>query len=115
MDKKSGYRTKAVLCLPIKNGDVVIGVLQLINKVEGAGIFDEEDEEIMVTFLNIAGPIIAQSTLYTQMQGKTRKDDPKETVGALVPGKKTRESFNKLGGFVENEEGENEQGDEEEG
>ena len=110
MDKKSGFRTKAVLCLPIKNGDTVVGVLQLINKIEGAGIFDEEDEEIMVTFLNIAGPIIAESALYKQMQGKTRQDDAKETVGAVTVGRKSRDSVRMLGGFTE---GENE-GDEEE-
>ena len=113
IDKKSGYRTKAILCLPIKNDDLVIGVLQLINKVEGAGIFDAEDEEIMVTFLNIAGPILFQSSLYTQLQGKSRKDDHKETVGATTPiARKARDSI-RLSGLTEGVE-EGQEGDEEE-
>jgi adenylate cyclase len=33
IDKKTGYRTRGILCMPIKSEDQVIGVLQLINKV----------------------------------------------------------------------------------
>jgi len=35
IDKKTGYRTKAILCMAIKCDDKVIGVLQLINKLTG--------------------------------------------------------------------------------
>ncbi|CAE7818630.1 PDE11A [Symbiodinium microadriaticum] len=70
IDKKSGYRTKAILCMPIKSGDEVIGVIQLINKVKGGVIFTIEDEDIMMIFLAIAGPILAGSNLYAQIQGR---------------------------------------------
>jgi len=70
IDKKTGYRTKAILCMAIKCEDVVIGVLQLINKTSGAGVFTTEDEETMGIFLAIAGPILAGSSLYAQIQGK---------------------------------------------
>jgi hypothetical protein len=36
-------------------------LLQIINKA--AGVFEDEDEEIMGTFLDLAGPILAQSSL----------------------------------------------------
>ncbi len=41
-DKKTGYRTKQVLCIPMKFNNVLIGVIQLINK-KGADIFGEID------------------------------------------------------------------------
>ena len=45
-DMKSGFHTKTILCLPIKNGDdAVVGVLQLINKLEGP--FTKADEELL--------------------------------------------------------------------
>ncbi len=70
IDKKSGYRTRAILCMPIKSGDQIIGVIQLINKVVGTGVFSTDDEDIMMIFLAIAGPILATSNLYAQIQGR---------------------------------------------
>ncbi len=103
IDKKSGYRTKAILCLPIKNGDTVIGVLQLINKLEDSGVFTTDDEDVMNVFLSIAGPIIAGSTLYTQIQGKTRKGDEnsKEIPAPLAKNEHVKKA---LPGFTEADE-----------
>jgi adenylate cyclase len=72
IDKKTGYRTKAILCMAIKNDDKVIGVLQLINKLTGSGVFTTDDEDVMAIFLAIAGPILAESNLYEQIQGKSK-------------------------------------------
>lgn len=74
IDKKTGYRTKAILCMPIKSNDEVIGVIQLINKTDGQNHFSADDEDIMMIFLAIAGPILAVSNLYSQIQGKGDKD-----------------------------------------
>ena len=41
-DKKTGFRTRQVLCVPMKFDRSMIGVMQLINKKEGAG-FGETD------------------------------------------------------------------------
>ena len=42
IDKRSGYRTRNMLCMPMKNKDrKIIGVFQLLNKNEGS--FDEDD------------------------------------------------------------------------
>ena len=47
VDKKLGFRTKRLLCLPIRNEDgVIVGVLQLLNKQEP---FTEEDEAFIDT------------------------------------------------------------------
>lgn len=69
IDRKTGYRTKAILCMPIKADDQVIGVLQLINKTTAPYIFTVDDEDVMNIFLSIAGPILAGSNLYAQLQG----------------------------------------------
>lgn len=48
IDKESGYQTKAVLTVPILGfGGRVLGVMQLINKLDGTGKFSEEDEQIL--------------------------------------------------------------------
>ena len=48
IDKGSGYETKAVLTVPILGfGDRVLGVMQLLNKLDGTGKFTKEDEKIL--------------------------------------------------------------------
>ena len=48
IDKGSGYETKAVLTVPILGfGDRVLGVMQLINKLDGIGKFTQDDEKIL--------------------------------------------------------------------
>ena len=51
IDKKTGYRTRSLLCMPILNyeGDVV-GVAQIINKADPhIQEFTEQDEEVSET------------------------------------------------------------------
>ena len=46
VDRRTGYRTRAMLCLPIRNkGNDIVGVLQLLNKTSGA--FDAEDTNFL--------------------------------------------------------------------
>ncbi len=45
IDRRLGFKTKQLLCLPIRNeADAIIGVLQLLNKAES---FNEEDEAFL--------------------------------------------------------------------
>ena len=108
IDKKTGYRTKAILCMPIKAEGQVIGVLQLINKVADPGIFTAEDESTMGIFLAIAGPILAASNLYAQIQGKAKSKSEKEVPGSLSVKTNSHEGA-KLPGFAEGEEEEEEE------
>ena len=88
VDKKSGYRTRSILCMPILAGKEVVGVIQLLNKAEGP--FDDEDEEVMASFLSIAGPILKNSHLFTQVGVKKSKDESSEGMGDSVNVKKSR-------------------------
>ena len=46
VDKRTGYRTKNMLCMPMKNKDAkIIGVFQLLNKKDGA--FEKTDEQFI--------------------------------------------------------------------
>ncbi len=49
-DKRTGYRTQSLLCLPLlsSNGKL-IGVIQVLNK-KGGGVFDERDESLLAAF-----------------------------------------------------------------
>lgn len=48
IDKGSGYTTKNILAMPIMGyGGRALGVMQLINKIDGTGAFKDEDKEVL--------------------------------------------------------------------
>lgn len=48
IDKLTGYKTKSLLCMPIRNSDgEIIGVAQAINKTSSVELFTEDDEKVM--------------------------------------------------------------------
>ncbi len=64
IDRKTGYRTKTMLCQPIKDkNDKIVGVFQLINKKDG--IFTKKDEE-MLNALSIHASIAIQNARMAQ-------------------------------------------------
>lgn len=82
VDADTGYRTKTILCMPLKGADgTTIAVIQLINKV--SGIFTDEDIEIINSFLTIAGPILETSQLF-QSRNKSKETSGSEFSGATV-------------------------------
>uniref|UniRef100_A0A7S2MFV9 GAF domain-containing protein n=1 Tax=Octactis speculum TaxID=3111310 RepID=A0A7S2MFV9_9STRA len=103
VDKASGYTTKTILCMPIKAKGTVVGVIQLINKADGP--FDENDEEIMSTFLDLAGPIIMESSI-VQAQQKD-EETGSEFAGKTVIRTKAA-AMPVLEGFAEGSEDEEE-------
>lgn len=47
IDKLTGYKTKSLLCMPIRNSDgEIIGVAQAINKNSNGNLFTEDDEKV---------------------------------------------------------------------
>ena len=67
VDKKTGYRTKSILCIPVKNReDEVVAVVQAINK-EG-GPFDEKDEQFLYALSAQVQLAIENSTLYQELK-----------------------------------------------
>jgi sigma-B regulation protein RsbU (phosphoserine phosphatase) len=73
-DEKSGYRTREVLCAPIRdrNGKLV-GVFQLLNKL-GYGEFTEEDQQFLAGLSVHAALAIENARLHKNTVEKERYD-----------------------------------------
>jgi len=66
-DKKTGYRTRTILCVPlVATGDHVIGVLQVLNKREG--VFTVYDEELISAFAAQAAVCIERTRLLAERE-----------------------------------------------
>ncbi|CAH1119376.1 unnamed protein product [Phaedon cochleariae] len=74
VDSRTGYRTKSLLCMPIKdtNGDV-IGVAQVINKI-GDQPFTKADEEVFSKYLQFCGIGLRNAHLYEKSQLEIRRN-----------------------------------------
>ena len=86
-DKKTGYRTVQVLCVPMKFNNSLIGVMQLINKKDNS-VFDDTDQSYaseLATSLSIAihnifrlsasSKIIRNKSRYNYLLDKNRLDE----------------------------------------
>jgi signal transduction histidine kinase/CRP-like cAMP-binding protein len=70
-DRRTGYRTKTILCMPMRNrDDKVIGVFQLLNKKSGA--FTKDDEEYLDALSIHASIAIENAQLAQQMVSNER-------------------------------------------
>src|SRR6266508_5895357 len=76
VDSQTGYRTKTVLGVPIKNAkDEVIGVCEAINKKEGP--FTRDDVEIMESFATHAANAIETALLIEALRKEQGRSEPK--------------------------------------
>ena len=67
VDKKTGYRTRNILCMAMCNiENKVIGVIQVLNKNEGD--FSEQDVTLLTGFCTHAAVSLESTILYTQME-----------------------------------------------
>lgn len=65
IDKKTGYRTKTILCMPLINrDDKVIGVTQVLNKIDG--IFTDYDEKLLKIFSHHVAIAVENTMLYEE-------------------------------------------------
>lgn len=74
-DKKTGYHTRSILCMPIfepttekKIQPAIIGVLQVLNKIDG--IFTKSDEDLLSSLASQVAISIINSRLYTALEKK---------------------------------------------
>jgi sigma-B regulation protein RsbU (phosphoserine phosphatase) len=73
VDKKSGFRTRQILCQPLKDieGSRVVGVIQALNKTEGRS-FNAYDVELASILAGQAGVVLEQAALREQAIEKRR-------------------------------------------
>ncbi len=66
VDKKTGYRTRNLLTMPMYNKrNEIIGVFQVLNKKEGP--FTSDDEELLHAISSIAASAIENAQLYDEL------------------------------------------------
>jgi K+-sensing histidine kinase KdpD len=71
VDKRSGYRTRNILCMPMRNKDgTIIGVFQLLNKSEEA--FTADDEQFIDAFSTHASIAIENARMAQEMVANER-------------------------------------------
>lgn len=71
IDKKTGYRTRTILSIPLTGYDgAIVGVLQALNKHSGA--FDKRDEEEGTVLGSLAGVAIQRQMLLDEFAEKQR-------------------------------------------
>ena len=67
IDAKTGYVTKTILCMPIRNIEQeIIGVFQILNKM--SGYFTQEDEDILISIGSSAGISLENAKLFAQQR-----------------------------------------------
>mmetsp|Transcript_9628 Transcript_9628/g.18765 ORF Transcript_9628/g.18765 Transcript_9628/m.18765 type:complete len:1649 (-) Transcript_9628:2817-7763(-) len=65
MDLRTGYRTRSVLCMPVKDSNgYVIAALQMINK--RSGIFTQDDAELLELFTEQVGSVLQSTSLFNK-------------------------------------------------
>ncbi|MDP6533305.1 MAG: SpoIIE family protein phosphatase [Candidatus Marinimicrobia bacterium] len=71
-DKKTNYRTKSVLCMPMLNNEgELVGVVQVLNKKDG-GTFDDQDENLLEALSVQAAVAIQRAQLLEAFVEKQR-------------------------------------------
>lgn len=72
-DRKTGFRTRQILCAPIRRRDgEIVGVFQLLNKKEGD--FDADDEAFLAALSVHAALAIENARLHSSAIEKERQD-----------------------------------------
>ena len=67
VDSKSGYHTKSILCMPIKNNNQeIIGAFQVLNKL--SGVFTKNDEDLLVAIGGSASIALENAQLFEQQK-----------------------------------------------
>ncbi|MEW6730138.1 MAG: adenylate/guanylate cyclase domain-containing protein [Acidobacteriota bacterium] len=66
IDKKTGYRTKTILCMPIRDENgIIIGVTQVLNKRDS--IFTKDDEDLLGAFSAQTSIAIKNARLFEEV------------------------------------------------
>lgn len=71
VDKKTGFKTRSLLCVPLIFCQRVIGVLQLLNKLDGD--FDDQDVERALTIATAVAIGISNALLYKEVESRQQQ------------------------------------------
>lgn len=81
-DVKSGFKTKSMLCMPMRNRQgKIIGVFQVLNK--NRGVFDRDDEKFLDAFSDHAALAIENAMLHQAIVEKERVEKEVQIAGDI--------------------------------
>lgn len=66
VDAHTGFKTRSIICVPIKHKGRLIGVLEVLNK--RGGPFDEDDVELLTVVSNQIGVAMENARLYERLR-----------------------------------------------
>ena len=67
IDSNMGYRTKSILCAPLKQSDQIIGAIEVLNTTNPNG-FIQEDLQLLTVLGGLAGAAIDCAKVFTKTQ-----------------------------------------------
>ncbi len=70
-DDATGYRTKSMMTVPLKVGERITGVAQVINRLDG-GVFDADDLELFIALCSLAAIAIENAKMHQSLMEKQR-------------------------------------------
>jgi HD-GYP domain-containing protein (c-di-GMP phosphodiesterase class II) len=87
IDKVTGFNTKSILAVPLVSERSIIGVIEVLNKVDGSK-FNKQDLEVLVALASTAAIAISNARLHQKVLG-----DHKNTVKALAAAVDARDHY----------------------
>jgi phosphoserine phosphatase RsbU/P len=75
-DRDSGFTTSSMLAIPLTRSDVVMGVLQVLNRREG--FFDDADEQYLLALGNLVAVAIENARLHEEEVMRQRLEAQRE-------------------------------------
>jgi Nif-specific regulatory protein len=71
VDRKTGFRTKSVLCAPLKQRDEIIGAIEVLNTANPHG-FTPEDLQLLMAFGGLAATAINRAAVFSAVRNSQR-------------------------------------------
>jgi len=71
IDDQTGFRTRAILAVPIKTHDRTIGVIEVLNPADGS--FDEDAQHLLLSVADLAAVAINNAELYDRARQAERR------------------------------------------
>jgi putative nucleotidyltransferase with HDIG domain len=72
VDKLTGYKTRKLICVPLKVQERITGVIEVLDKVSGED-FNREDVKLLEALADVAAVAIENVRLYEQANQRTRQ------------------------------------------
>lgn len=81
-DKKTGFKTRCILCIPIIHKGKLLGVVQVLNSIDKECFLDE-DKELLESFGHLAGVALVRSELMTQRLNQQKFETQLEAAARI--------------------------------